>query len=103
MINYFDKFTEQRRLSTLKDQINREVNEIVKKNYRELSSVGLFDPVQSHAIHGIHKVELEEVKAYLKAKGAKSFRQVKQGGDRFILCFNAQKMVNEWEDMDSFI
>lgn len=49
----------------------------------------LFDPVQTHVIHGLRTSEVEAVKAQLKLQGAVRFRKVKNRmlEDTVSLCF----------------
>lgn len=52
----------------------------------------LFDPIQTHAVYGVHAESLNEVKAVLKAHGANRFRVVAAGmAGVKILCFKFKK------------
>jgi hypothetical protein len=58
----------------------------------------IYDHRQTHAVYGISdKSELEDIKKALKAKGANKFRQVKNNFNRYILCFNGEKMLDNLE------
>ena len=46
----------------------------------------LFDPIQTHAIYGISKCDIEPIKNKLKPI-ANRFRKVKANNDSYILCF----------------
>jgi|TARA_B110000240_G_C13113544_1_gene289438 hypothetical protein len=59
------------------------MKEIIGFRIREL-----FDPVQTHAAYGVPAARVDEVKAALKATGAKRFRTVKNNG-MAIVCFKA--------------
>lgn len=53
----------------------------------------LYDTVQSHALYGIGKDEVESHKEQLKKLGANKFRVVTATSKYFkILCFNATKI-----------
>ena len=51
----------------------------------------IFDPVQSHAVYGIHEENLNEVKEILKLCGANKFRTIKGTKGWRILAFNFKK------------
>lgn len=58
----------------------------------------LNDPVQTHAIYGIAKTSKEEVKAKLKAMGAKRFRSVQPHAKYLtIICFDAANIKSAQE------
>lgn len=60
----------------------------VTNDFRGSYIQSLFDPVQTHALYGIWKDDLEEAKKILKKNGATRFRVVKvRKSDRIILCF----------------
>lgn len=94
---------EERNDDLLKRKINDEVKSIVSKRYPDLKLLGIFDPVQSHAIYGVHKCELDDMKDYLRGKGATKFRTVSKNRTHSILCFSAKGMVTEWKEFKSFI
>lgn len=52
----------------------------------------LFDPVQTHVIHGLPTSQLEAVKRELKLQGAVRFRKVKNKmlEDTVSLCFKVK-------------
>ncbi len=63
-------------------------------NYRGAYHQKLHDPVQTHAIYGISKTSKDEVKAKLKAMGAKKFRSVQPHAKSLtIICFDAKGMA----------
>lgn len=52
----------------------------------------LFDPVQTHAVYGVYKQDVPEVKRLLKEKGATRFRIVKNRiTGMCIVCFKEKK------------
>ena len=52
----------------------------------------LFDPIQTHAVCGVHKDQVAEVKETLKAYGANRFRVVSTHiKDLKIVCFKQKK------------
>lgn len=59
------------------------------KTFMGYKVVLLFDPIQTHAIHGVHKSEVDNLKAALKEAGATRFRKVQNRylKDIVSLCF----------------
>lgn len=62
--------------------------------YRGSYCQTIHDTVQTHAIYGLPKTQAQEVKALLKAMGAKKFRTVQpEAKSLTIICFDAKGMA----------
>lgn len=59
------------------------------KEFLDYKVAPLFDPVQTHVIHGVHKSEVEFLKGELRQVGATRFRVVKNKAieNTVSLCF----------------
>lgn len=73
----------------------------IKYNYN-VSVKGLFDPKQTHALHGIQETHEEYWHEQLKLAGAKNLRKVKTSYGLIILCFNAKEMIDNFIVTDSY-
>ncbi len=61
-------------------------------NLNQYEKRPLFDPIQTHALYGVRKEDVFEVKAELKKFGATRFRVVKSGIiGLVIVCYKAKK------------
>ena len=67
----------------------KQLDSIAQSYDRSGYAKDLFDPKQTHAIYGVHKDYLVDLKNTLSKSGAYAFRLVKGK----ILCFNASKMI----------
>jgi len=68
---------------------------------RSLYIKGLYDPKQTYAICGITPSQELFWKDELKFAGAKNIRKV-ESGELVILCFNAENMIENFIETDSY-
>ena len=68
----------------------REKFEKVLYKFRDSYIQTIFDPIQTHALYGVHKDDALEAKRLLKEAGASSFRVVKNRFGFAIICFKVK-------------
>lgn len=101
----FEEFVNESELNEMdaKNKISdsdmKRIEDVIRSIYKSghfgydsrIYSQQLHDPIQTHAIYGCDKVNIDKLKDALSASGAKKFRTVKNGNNP-ILCFDASKM-----------
>ena len=97
-MKHLKKFNEAA-LDNIDKERQRELNSQLMKVAKDIGGYSsnyyintLFDPVQTHSLHGVRTEDVPRVKEELKKLGAKKFRMVSAGNGNKIICFDASNI-----------